>query len=80
MSSFLLFSFGPSDFMMGGTAVFAMLCGIILLGGRSVVVRPLKIFSSLFVRGEPRDGQVCLQLQPAQKEDVASRPSMQHAA
>jgi hypothetical protein len=54
MSSFFLFSFGLPDLMMAGAAIAAMLCGVILMGGRSIVGRPLRMISSLYARRAQR--------------------------
>ena len=62
MSSLVLFSFGAPDLMMTGAAFFAMFCGIVLMGGRSVVSRPLRAISNLCNRSPRREPAaiVCL--------------------
>ncbi len=60
MSNLLLFSYALPDVMMAGTAFFAIFCGIVLLGGRSVVAVPLRMFSNLRSRGMRREPVVCL--------------------
>ena len=36
---------------MAGAAALAVFCGIVLMGGRAVVSRPLRVLSSLYRRG-----------------------------
>jgi len=55
MSNLVLFSFDTPDLMMAGAAVFAMLCGIALMGGRSVVGGPLKLLMNLRPRNLQRE-------------------------
>ena len=62
MPSLFLFSFAAPDVMMTGGAVFAMLCGIVLMGGQSVVGLPLRALSNLRSRAVPRKTVVCLTL------------------
>lgn len=52
MSS-LLCSAAP-DVTMAGAAAFAVFCGIVLMGGRSVVSRPLRLLSNLYSRSPRR--------------------------
>ena len=59
MSNLVLFSYGSPDLMMAGAAVFALLCGIVLMVGRSVVGPPLRLLSNLR-RSLHREPVVCL--------------------
>ena len=43
------FCLAASD--MAGAAALAVFCGIVLMGGRAVVSRPLRVLSSLYRRG-----------------------------
>ena len=37
-----------SDQMVAGAAMFAMVCGVVLMGGRSVIALPLRILQNCF--------------------------------
>jgi hypothetical protein len=62
MSNLLLFANGTPDLMMAGAAVFAMLCGIVLMGGRSVIGGPLRALTSLLGRSMRRESVVCMRV------------------
>jgi hypothetical protein len=53
ISTLLLFADSATDPMVAGVAVIAVLCGALLLGGRSVIRVPYQILRS-FVLREPR--------------------------
>jgi hypothetical protein len=55
MSNLVLFSFDTPDLMMAGAATFAILCGIALMGGRSVVGTPLRMLLVLCGRNLHRE-------------------------
>ena len=59
MPSLVLFSYAAPD-LMTGAAVFAMLCGVVLMGGRSMVGRPLRMLSNFYNRGLHREPVVCV--------------------
>jgi hypothetical protein len=73
MSNLLLLSFAAPDLMMAGAAVFATLCGIVLMGGRSVVGRPLRMLSHLRTRNLHRQEIVSVRIQLADRmeQDVS---------
>jgi len=50
MLNFILFSYVEPDLLMTGAAVSAVLCGIVLMGGRLVIGRPLRVLSNLYKR------------------------------
>lgn len=74
VSNLLLFSFATPDLTMAGAAIFAMLSGIVLMGGRSVVGLPLRAISSLYSRGRSRkrncEAAVCLKFAVADRRHV----------
>jgi hypothetical protein len=79
MSS-LLFSFGTPDFMMAGVAMLAVLCGIVLMGGRSLIGGPIRVLSSLYSRRGRREAVVVLpHIDSTQHEEVRQH-SLQRAA
>jgi hypothetical protein len=47
VSTILLFAEASPDPLVAGGAALAMLCGVVLLGGRSVVGLPLRLFYTL---------------------------------
>ena len=62
MSNLLLFANGTPDLMMAGAAIFAMLCGIVLMGGRSVVGGPLRALTSFLGWSMRREGVACMRV------------------
>lgn len=59
MSNLVVFSFATPDLMMAGAALFAMLCGIVLMGGRSVIGWPLRMLLNLCNRSMQRETVAC---------------------
>ncbi len=80
MSNLLLSSFGAPDLMMAGAAVFAMFCGIVLMGGRSVIGRPLRVISNLFNRNLQREPAVCLKFPTADRRPERDVRDVRRAA
>ncbi len=59
LSYLVLLSYDAPDLMMAGGAVFAMLCGLVLMGGRSFVGRPLRMLSSFRHRSLSHEPVIC---------------------
>jgi len=78
MSNLVLFSYTAPDLLMAGSAVFAMLCGIVLMGGRSVVGRPLRMISNLRSRSLCREPLVCVRIPRAERGHEQDLPAVQH--
>ena len=70
MSNLVLFSFGTPDLMMAGAAVFAMLCGIVLMGGRSAVGLLLRVLANVRGRGLHDEPVVCLKFDRVHRQDT----------
>ncbi len=83
MPNLVLFSYSAPD-LMTGAAVFAMLCGVVLMGGRSMVGRPLRMLSNFYNRGLRRESVACVTIpraDPVREQDVRGmQASSQRAA
>jgi hypothetical protein len=84
MSHLVLFSLAEPDFLMAGAAAFAAICGIALMGGRSVIGRPLRMLANFCSRGVQQPHAVGSEYAAAhavQQQDVPGIPQpLQRAA
>ncbi len=62
MLSLILFSYAEPDLLMTGAAVSAVFCGIVLMGGRLVVGRPLRMLSNLCKRSLGRESVIYVRI------------------
>ncbi len=68
MSNPVLFSsLDAPDLMMAGAAIFAVLCGIVLMGGRSAVGLLLRMLLNHRGRSLRRRSVACAVIPPAQR-------------
>jgi hypothetical protein len=77
MSSFVLFSYGAPDLMMAGAAIFAMLCGVVLMGGRLVVGRPLRMLLNLRSRGLRHEPVACVAIPRSDRMHEQNGPGVE---
>jgi hypothetical protein len=79
VSNLVLFSFYDApELMMAGSAAFAMLCGIVLMGGRSVVGLPLRVLRNFRGRGVPREPVALLRTPRADRGHEQDAGEAQH--
>jgi len=79
MLNFILLSYAEPDLLMTGAAVSAVLCGIVLMGGRSVVGRPLRLLSNLCRRSLRRETVVYARIPGADRGHEHDTPGVQHS-
>ncbi len=85
VSNLVLFSFYDApELMMAGSAAFAMLCGIVLVGGRFVVGLPLRMLSNFRGRGVNREPIAVLKTSRAdrghEQDAVEAQHPLRHSA
>jgi hypothetical protein len=71
---FSAFQFQVPDFLMTAAAVGAVICGIVLMGGRSVLRFPLSFVAGFRSRTLRREPALCT-AEAVQKEDVQAAQS-----